>query len=359
MKKKLICLLAACLLLAAGAYAAGGEHSLVSLTYLKETFFRQVEDQVDRALDRSDEVILGASDQGETGSMTAPVWKEIRMKQGDLLTGETGAGVLLLAGSGHVSYGGGAVVDVTTGTVLPDGGALAVNHRYLTAEDTRAVFEITSRTAVVDYQGTCSFVTSDAVDYNAMAAALKSLHLFQGSLTGYGEGFDLELAPTRLQALIMFIRVLGEEEQALLWTGEQPFTDLKRGSQAEQYVGYAYEHGYTNGYTATQFKPGGQVTAGQYTEFVLRALGYSSAANTDLSDVMQRAEAAGVLTAGETAALQTQKFLRADLVYISYYALEAHLPDREETLAEALMEKDVFSRREWMDAQALVTGSRL
>lgn len=359
MKKKLICLLAACFLLAAGAYAASGENSLVSLTYLKETFFGQVEDRVDRALDRSDEVILRGSNHGEAGAVTAVSWRETRMKRGDLLTGETGTSVLLLAGSGRVSYGGGAVVDVTTGTVLPSGGTLAVNHRYLVAEDTSAVFEITSQTAVADYQGTCSFMTSDAVDYNAMAAALKSLHLFRGSLTGYGEGFDLELAPTRLQALIMFIRVLGEEEQALSWTGEQPFTDLERGSQAEQYVGYAYEHGYTNGYTATQFKPGGQVTAGQYTEFVLRALGYSSAANTDLSDVMQRAESAGVLTAGETAALQTQKFLRADLVYISYYALEARLSDREETLAEVLMEKDVFSRRDWMDAQDLVIGNRL
>ena len=57
--------------------------------------------------------------------------------------------------------------------------------------------------------------------------------------------------------------------------------------------------------------------------------------------------------------MQTQKFLRADLVYISYYALEARLSDREETLAEVLMEKDVFSRRDWMDAQDLVIGNRL
>ena len=67
MKKKLICLLAACFLLAAGAYAASGENSLVSLTYLKETFFGQVEDRVDRASDRSDEVILGESNHGEAG----------------------------------------------------------------------------------------------------------------------------------------------------------------------------------------------------------------------------------------------------------------------------------------------------
>ena len=62
------------------------------------------------------------------------------------------------------------------------------------------------------------------------------MHLFQGSLTGYGQGYDLEAAPTRLQALIMFIRVLGEEDAALAWSGTTPFTDIAKGSQAEKYV---------------------------------------------------------------------------------------------------------------------------
>ena len=160
-----------------------------------------------------------------------------------------------------------------------------------------------------------------------MASALKTLHLFQGSLTGYGQGYDLEAAPTRLQALIMFIRVLGEEEQALAWSGTTPFTDIQPGSQAERYVGYAYSKGYTNGYSATQFKPAGAVNAYQYTEFVLRAMGYSSASNTNLSDTLERAVSCGVLTAGESAMLQSDPFLRAELVYISYYALDAITPE--------------------------------
>ena len=147
----------------------------------------------------------------------------------------------------------------------------------MVAEDTEAAFTVTSKTAVVDYQGIYTFSDSNAVDYNAMAAALKGLHLFKGTFTGYGEGFDLEAAPTRLQALIMFIRVLGEEEQALDWTGTTPFTDIAKGTETEKYVGYAYSRGYTNGYSATQFKPAGAVNAYQYTEFVLRAMGYSSA----------------------------------------------------------------------------------
>ena len=46
-----------------------------------------------------------------------------------------------------------------------------------------------------------------------------------------------------------------------------PLHDIAKGSQAEKYVGYAYSRGYTNGYSATQFKPAGAVNAYQYTEF--------------------------------------------------------------------------------------------
>ena len=192
-----------------------------------------------------------------------------------------------------------------------------------------------------------------------MAAALKSLHLFKGTFTGYGSGYDLEAAPTRLQALIMFIRVLGEEDQALAWSGTTPFRDIEKGSQAERYVGYAYEKGYTNGYTATSFRPAGAVNAYQYTEFVLRAMGYSSASNTDLASTLIRAVSAGVLTMGEAAQLQADTFLRAELVYISYYALEAELPSGEETLADRLMDLDVFTRSEWRSARELVSTERL
>jgi len=310
-------------------------------------------------LDASDAELTEALENGEDLSGTVFQWTETRLKQRDTLAGQTGTMVLPLAGGMKVSYPSGAVVDVTTGQVLPSESALAANHRYLVAEDTEANFVVTGKTAVLDYQGSAFFVKSDAVDYNAMAAALKTLHLFKGSFTGYGEGFDLEVAPTRLQALIMFIRVLGEEDEALAWTGTTPFTDIAKGSQAEQYVGYAYSKGYTNGYTKTTFKPAGAVNAYQYTEFVLRAMGYSSAENTNLADTLTRAQAVGVLTEGEAAALQTTTFLRADLVYISYYALHSALPDGVMTLSDLLQDKGVFTRKEWTAAQKLVTGRRM
>lgn len=211
---------------------------------------------------------------------------------------------------------------------------------------------------MVDYQGPYAFSYSTSTDYNAIAAALKTMHLFQGSFTGYGEGYDLEVAPTRLQALIMFIRVLGEEDEALAYTGSTPFTDITAGTQSEKYVGYAYSKGYTNGYSATTFRPSQTVTASQYMEFILRALGYSSADNKDLSGTLANALANGVITEGELASLQGGTFLRADLAYVSYYALDAAVSGSRQTLGDVLMDKGVFTAREKEAADALVTSGR-
>ena len=355
--KKFTVLLAACLAISATlmlALAAGGSSGdpLVSLSHLTGTFTDTVNNQVDQKLNASDQQLLEQLSSGDLSSASASTWAETRLKQGDVLVGTTGTNVLLLAGSAHVTFASGAVIDVTTGTAVSSGTALAANHRYMVAEDTTAQFAVTSKTAVLDYQGPYSFTYSSATDYNAIASALKTIHLFQGSFTGYGSGYDLEVSPTRLQALIMFIRVLGEENAALAWSGTTPFTDITPGTQAAQYVGYAYEKGYTNGYTATTFQPSLGITANQYVEFMLRALGYSSSGNTNLSDTLDRACASGVLNSNEAASLRSGTFLRADLVYVSYYALDAMVSDGSGTLGSVLLNKGVFTRQEWTAAQS-------
>ena len=362
MKKRIALLLPLCILLAATVWAVAAgdmDDPLVSLSYLTETFMKKLDREINDRLDESDEELLESSEAGESVVDIASTWQETRLKRGDMLLGSTGTNVLVLAGGAQVVYDGGAVVDVSEGTEVPSGAALVKGHRYMVAEDTAANFVVTTKTAVVDYQGIYDFSYSVETDYNAMAAALKRLNLFKGSFTGYGEGFDLEVSPTRLQALIMFIRVLGEEEQAMAWTGTTPFKDIEKGSTAEKYVGYAYSKGYTNGYSATQFKPAGAVNAYQYTEFVLRAMGYSSVANTNLADTLERAQQCGLLTFGEASMLQTAPFLRAELVYISYYALGAWMPDGSQTLADVLMDKGVFDYSAYRDAEKLVTGWRL
>ena len=71
-----------------------------------------------------------------------------------------------------------------SGLVATKGSAAPVANmpsRTPAAEDTTAAYTVTSETAVVDYQGQYAFSYSDRPDYNAMAATLKSLHLFKGT----------------------------------------------------------------------------------------------------------------------------------------------------------------------------------
>ncbi|MBQ3378271.1 MAG: S-layer homology domain-containing protein [Clostridia bacterium] len=81
-----------------------------------------------------------------------------------------------------------------------------------------------------------------------LAVSLKSLGLFRGVSDS---DFDLERAPTRTEALVMLIRTLGRESEALDCTYSHPFTDVP--SWADRYVAYGYENGLTNGISSTRF----------------------------------------------------------------------------------------------------------
>lgn len=339
------------------ALASGGDNSdpLISLSYLNGSYSSQIDAAVEGRLNASDKTITaGASNKTDSAG-----WVDIRLKQADILSGSTGLNVMLLAGSAKLSISAGTVVDVTTGTTASNGSALILRHRYLAAENAAVRISVTSKTAVLHYQGTAGFTKSTTPDYNAMADALKAIHLFKGTYTGYGSGYDLEVAPTRLQALIMFIRILGEEQNALAYNGKIPFTDIAAGSNAQKYVGYAYFRGYTAGITKTLFYPNRTVSAAQYTEFMLRALDYSSAANANLSGTLDKAAVCGVFTPGEVSMLKAGAFLRAQLVYISYYTLDAAYSGSSDTLRDRLMKHGVFTDAESVAASALVKTARL
>jgi len=358
MLKKLFILLPLCVLMAAaviGVAAGGADDPLVTLSYLRGMFTAQVDAQVEEKLDESDAALLKELKQeivSEPDQGTALSWTERRVKKGDLLIASPGTNVLVPSGTMRVDIVSGAVVDLTTGEEIPSGTELAARHCYIVAEDTTAFFEVTSRTAVTNYQGSYMFVYSDETDYTAIANGLKVLGLFKGSNTGYGSGFDLEDIPSRLQAIIMFVRIMGEEEEALAWTGGTPFSDVAPGTLGEKYVGYAYSKGYTGGYSDGTFRPTQKTNARQYVEFVLRAMGYSTI-QPDLSQTMSRAVASGVLTQEEADLLQSRTFLRADLVYVSYCALKAAMPDGGQTLSDVLQQKGCFTAEQWQAAQAL------
>lgn len=177
------------------------------------------------------------------------------------------------------------------------------------------------------------------------ATALKQLGLFKGVSD---TDFALDRAPTRTESLIMLIRAMGKESEALSGTWSHPFTDVD--SWADKYVGYGYEKGLTKGVSATEFGTG-NAGSDMYLTFMLRALGYDDSKGDftwDAPDTL--AKAVGILPDS----VDTSNFLRADVAIVSWAALEADLKTGMQRLAKKLIAENVFTSDAYAQAIALV-----
>ncbi len=168
-----------------------------------------------------------------------------------------------------------------------------------------------------------------------LALNLKALGLFKGVSD---TNFDLNREPTRVEALVMLIRVLGKEAEALNSNIKHPFTDVP--AWADKYVGYAYKNGLTKGTSATKFGTENANSA-MYITFILRALGYSDVGGEDFTwdNPYVLAKEIAILPTF----VDTLKFLRADAVTVSYAALIANLKNSQMQLNESLQNQGVFN----------------
>lgn len=172
------------------------------------------------------------------------------------------------------------------------------------------------------------------------ADRLNALGLFRGTESGYA----LDNTATRIHALIMLIRLLGEEDEALTFTGDCPFTDIEPDLY-RRYAGYAYSKGYTSGTGSFTFTPDANAGFKDYVTFLLRSLGYSDK-NGDFSynECYYLAGLTGLIEEGSayTLSVSNPTFYRADMVDLSIAALTTPMKNSTDTLAQALIKKGVF-----------------
>ena len=167
------------------------------------------------------------------------------------------------------------------------------------------------------------------------ADALYQLNLFQGSELG----FELDRAPTRLEGLLMLLRLTGREAEASACAIDCPFTDVPTWAQA--YVAYAHNLQLTNGISEHEFGSSQLLAPNQYSTFLLRALGYSDAeGDFDWQKPEPLLKQLGLLPALEAQEI----FSRGDIVTLSWQALQTKLKGSANTLAEKLIESDLFSQ---------------
>ena len=176
-------------------------------------------------------------------------------------------------------------------------------------------------------------VTSMAADFDSRAQELKNMNLFLGS----EQGFDLDRAPTRGEAAVMLVRLLGAEteakDQAAAGAITNPFTDVP--AWANPHISWLYTKGLANGMGDGTFGVTLPCSAQNYCTMVLRALGYSDAAGGDFTY-------ANALTFAQSRGLYdptffTGDFLRDDLVAISYQALATDVKGSQDYLLKTLV----------------------
>lgn len=239
------------------------------------------------------------------------------------LTAQTGAEFCLTNGSAVVERG--TLLNLSEGAAASAGDALKRNQIYLAADD-GTVLRLTSagtvRASGVYTQGQGSGSTVDssaaqAVQYTAYADALSTLGLFQGS----NKGYELGRTSTRVEGVVMLIRLLGKDNEAKNYKGSHPFTDVP--AWAAPYVAYAYQNGFTSGISATAFGSSMELRYRDYMTFLLRALEYADAdGDFSWSTADQFAVTVGIQTAAERSAIQSSgKFLRDHVAYTSFRTL--------------------------------------
>jgi len=180
------------------------------------------------------------------------------------------------------------------------------------------------------------------------ADELYALKLFLG--VGMDENdlpiFALESRLTRLQALVLTIRLLGLEEEAFAFEGTHPFTDVP--DWGDPYVALAFELGITVGVSSTEFGSELHATCQQFTTFLMRALGYNdSDGDFDYDTVLEKALEIELYSEALLEELDSDEFLRADAVLAMVRALLTYIKGSDDTmLIDTLVEAEVFTQED-------------
>lgn len=186
-----------------------------------------------------------------------------------------------------------------------------------------------------------------AANYTNCADSLHEMGLFQGTQNGY----DLDRTPTRAEAAVMLVRLLGKEDEAKALTYTAPFTDLK--GWEKPYVQYLYSNGLANGTNRTTFNPTGKCTAQMYAVFLLRALGYSDTTDFSYANAIETAREQGIY---DTGIINVQNFLRDDAAAASYTVLSVSPKNSEGTLLDQLVSENAITEADAKRYQSLFSS---
>lgn len=180
-----------------------------------------------------------------------------------------------------------------------------------------------------------------ASSFDSCANELSRMNLFKGTGGDY-KTFDLERSPTRAEAAVMLVRLLGQENAAQKLPYAAPFTDVP--AWAQPYVQYLYTNGLASGETADRFAPDALCSAQMFTAFLLRVLGYSEKSGDFIyENGLPFAREKGLVN---NVNCDEQNFLRDHMVAMSYTVLSLRPVTGETDLLTKLVNSGALSQKD-------------
>ena len=285
--------------LAGGALALGNGDSLISLSYLTDTFLPSAQSQLEEIQnDAMQEAYDQAAAQIQSGAGTgsglySADFQSRTLSQGDIITLPTGSGLMIYGGTGELAHNG-AVIDVTDGTAVPSGTRLTAGHRYLVGEDTSAALAVRSGVMYLGLQGSYTFTDSGTqslpfVDvargdwYESAVEYAYTNGLFSGTSA---DAFSPNLTMNRAMLVTVLYRLAGSPEEELN-SAQASFWDVAADSWYAPYVRWGYVQGVTAGTGEGSFGPEQSITRQQLLvmlhSFARQYLGLTLTSGADLS----------------------------------------------------------------------------
>ena len=178
-----------------------------------------------------------------------------------------------------------------------------------------------------------------APQYLEEAEKLNVLSIFKGT----DKGFQLDRPPTRIEAGVIFVRLVGGEEEALTNKYPHPFTDVPKWGQ--DYVGFLYKHKLTKGISESKFGSRKIVKSCEYMTMALRSIGYhDDGVDFIWRKSLDKALELDLIDQTFFQDLSDTQFLRDHVVKISYDLLKQPVKASTATLAEKLVSYGTFTQ---------------
>jgi hypothetical protein len=167
---------------------------------------------------------------------------------------------------------------------------------------------------------------------NDLAEILDSL----GLIYGYNMDFILNIEPTRLDGIIMLIKLLGAESEVVKMDNtESIFSDVPHWGSI--YINYAYINKLADCYSSSYFGANEPLSLNEYLNFILRVLGYNDI-NGDYiqSEAYVKGLDLGLINEDEMNEIDQDTFTWGDMIKITYNVLSMFLKDQNITLRDKL-----------------------